>query len=355
MWIPVRIEKFIEAVTLRLQAIQEAIEQQTAADDAANEASRKQWRQVRRMLSVVIKSKNQTNADTSKQQEQKRNDPESRLIGSQEEVAKWTKRAAIAAILYGAVAFWQGCMMRQTYTEIKNQTKAAEESAYASCRSAQLSREVTLQNYALEATNQVGANASTIQAWSAIEAEKAYVVVVQNETLEPIFTSKGFGAPWVLAVQGHTAARNLSLVVNVELVTREGDLTHHLNRKTNSSLSTPYAQANSQFTKLGLAHAQDDDGTDLIPPPHASEDFRAGIDDLLLFGSVSFYDIYGVHHWSKFCSVRHTYQEGESFTSGHPKCRAYNHEDNNQLLKPKSPEVIPPPEIPEIPCTAPPK
>ncbi len=131
MWVSRRIEQFIETLIIRLGAIQESIQQHTAATNAANEASSKQWRQVRRILSVVIKSKNNSDSKRSQEHEQDRNNPEERLIRSQEEVAKWTQRAAIAGMLYGAVAFWQGCLIRDQLRQSIAATQASEKSADA--------------------------------------------------------------------------------------------------------------------------------------------------------------------------------------------------------------------------------
>jgi hypothetical protein len=44
------------------------------------------------------------------------------LVESQEKLVFWARLAFFAASLYGAVAFWQGCLMHRTYSEMQKQT-----------------------------------------------------------------------------------------------------------------------------------------------------------------------------------------------------------------------------------------
>lgn len=121
MWVPRRIEIFIETIIARLGAIQDAIQgQNTAAQNAQEAANERQARAADR-------------AQTHSEQAQ--------LITSQNRTADWTRNACIAAIFYGLVAAVQGYLTWRTYSEIRQQTAAAQCTADAAQKQATLMRQ----------------------------------------------------------------------------------------------------------------------------------------------------------------------------------------------------------------------
>ncbi len=122
MWVQAHVKQFFEAVVDRLDAIEKAVQEHTSATHEAKEASSEEWRQIPGIVSHIIDSKNKAEAERTKRAEVERKKEQNPLVDSQERIAKWTKRACIAAIGYGAVAFWQGCLTRETYREIREQT-----------------------------------------------------------------------------------------------------------------------------------------------------------------------------------------------------------------------------------------
>jgi hypothetical protein len=119
-----QIKALVEAVRSELRAIQEAVQEQTAAANQAKEASSEQWRQIPRIISTVIQAKDSARAERSQQEENERKKEQQPLIDSQERIAKWTKRACIAAIGYGAVALWQGFTLSRQLEQMRRATEA---------------------------------------------------------------------------------------------------------------------------------------------------------------------------------------------------------------------------------------
>jgi hypothetical protein len=202
MW-PIRIERFIEALIARLGAIQEAIQQHTTATNAANEASQKQWRQVRRVISTVVNSKNKVRTEYAKGQKKNGDHPEDRILRAQEDTAKWTKWAVFAAMVYGAVAWWQGCLTHGTLIQMQQQTQFAMANAHEaqnSVNTAMTQLDVTTRQMEAQTTAQVqAARASQTAAKAAQDAANVArdTLIMSEESEVTIGKSDGVIAEFI--------------------------------------------------------------------------------------------------------------------------------------------------------------
>lgn len=120
---PHQFKRLLDILRSEFGAILKAIQEHTAATNQAKEAGREEWRQIPGIVSTVIDAKDRAQAERAKYEEDRRNDEQQPLIDSQERIAKWTKRACIAAACYGIVAFWQGCLMLRTARIMEEQTR----------------------------------------------------------------------------------------------------------------------------------------------------------------------------------------------------------------------------------------
>jgi hypothetical protein len=131
--LPSQFKALERALRTELSAIQKSIQEHTAATKQANEAGREEWRRIPGIVSAVIDSKDEAHAESAEQTKSEREKEQQPLIESQDRIAKWTKRACIAAIAYGAVAFWQGCLIKKQ-TEVTQAANTLAQTALQQAR-----------------------------------------------------------------------------------------------------------------------------------------------------------------------------------------------------------------------------
>ncbi len=129
MWVTRRIELFIESIISRLGAIRETIEDQRQTNSNANIRQHEDEELLRFSFEKFLLEYKQA------QEQNSRDNQKSYSI--QKSLRNYTALAFLAASIYAAVAWWQGCTMHQTYTEIQQQTAAAECAAKAAQSEAQ--------------------------------------------------------------------------------------------------------------------------------------------------------------------------------------------------------------------------
>jgi hypothetical protein len=62
-------------------------------------------------------------------------------------------------------------------------------------------------------------------------------------------------------------------------------------------------------------------------------DFQTGVMDFIVFGKISYEDIFGVKHETRFCLVTGNDRVGVLIPYlGHHQCSRYNHEDTNSAI-----------------------
>ena len=115
--LPSQLKRLLETMRAQFGAVEKAIQEHTASTNQAEETRREEWRQIPGIVSTIVDSKDKAQAESTRQEQEERKTEQQPLIDSQVRIAKWTKRACLAAVAYGAVAFWQACLMRQSIRE----------------------------------------------------------------------------------------------------------------------------------------------------------------------------------------------------------------------------------------------
>jgi hypothetical protein len=105
MWVPRRIEQFIEGVIARLGAIEQAIKETKASADNTEESTYVRRSDISRISAVVIHPDEENEATRFDREQTHRE--QQHIIASQNRTAAWTRNACIAAIIYGLFAAGQ--------------------------------------------------------------------------------------------------------------------------------------------------------------------------------------------------------------------------------------------------------
>lgn len=306
MWVPVRIEQFIEAVISHLDAIQKAIQERTAATNQAQEASSEEWRQIPRIISSIIDTSDKSHAECTKQEESARKTEQQPLVDSQIEIAKWTKRACIAAVAYGLVAFWQGCLIRGQLDQMIQATNATVKASDA----ANDSFEATYgEKGTAERTMGQMIDQTIAQIQSAQAAEKAIKATQQQMRLDErawlVSTGSFLGniedgksIPFSVAGTntGKTPGRKATIATHVtfsgEEITKEGELSGPERPPSSVGVIAP----NSTFSGA----------SDEIPASDVPT-IKARLGDhgcTYVWGDIEYRDIFRTKHITEFCSYR---------------------------------------------------
>jgi hypothetical protein len=205
------LKKFADALRTELssalRAVHEAIGEQTNAathEQTANREEQKHAIGALRSISDGIQSGNEEAQNSSEQA----HGQQERLITAQNWLVLWAALAFFAASFYGAVAFWQGVLMRRTYKEIQKQT-------YTSCLNALAAQETFIQVQRSAIDSHTAAAAAVQQATAQIESQRAVLLVSfrapeNGQFLPGVPVVKGsidqLGVPWVLRNDGKTTA-----------------------------------------------------------------------------------------------------------------------------------------------------
>ena len=137
--LPHQFKRLMELLRGQLGAIDKAIQEQTAADHDTRKAAEIERRDIPRITASLIYPDERKQADATDRQQT--HSEQGQLISSQNRTADWTRNACIAAIFYGLIALVQGILMWRTYTQIEQQTTAAQCTAKAAQEQAILMRQ----------------------------------------------------------------------------------------------------------------------------------------------------------------------------------------------------------------------
>jgi hypothetical protein len=236
-------------------------------------------------------------------------------------------------------------------TEMRRSTRAAQRAAYAACIGAKISRNVLLEAQGAEADAHGSAIATVYQAMAATEAERAEMQLL---FAEPEISDKEFGIGINLKNAGKTAAVAVRAKFRLVFVGESEQL-----KFTYPPRQT--AVAFSGRAEPGVAYdpthgrnqivAIDSDGNVLIPGDSDKREYQAGKKDLVLFGRVTYQDIFGGYHWRNFCQPFHIQTSGIIKAASHPNCALYNGGDiGSGLVNPAPISSVRFPAIPEITC-----
>jgi hypothetical protein len=93
-----------------------------------------------------------------------------------------------------------------------------------------------------------------------------------------------------------------------------------------------------------------DHGHPIFADTKIADDYQKGLEDVVMWGELTYIDVFGVNHWTHFCTVFGNHKNGELIQREHAACSTYNKSDNNQILASKYvPQAAIQP-IPQIPC-----
>jgi hypothetical protein len=372
MLVSVRIEEILKSITESLGALKDAIKDQTTATNQAKEASCKEWSQIPGLVSAVINSENNAHTERAQSEEKKRKDEEQPLIDSQVRIAKWTKRACIAAIAYGAVAFWQGCLMHHTYREMHNQTDAAKQSAFSACLTARATQQTFLQIQKSAIDSHVATEAMVQQTEAQIQSQRAIIRIVPRsptpeEFIRQVPGLRGsidqMGIPYTLKNDGKSAGLNNIVSLSAILLepgdklvipqklrfTMHGSLPAGEQFPSKMEPGSPYSQTTQMIP------VEDVNGSAVLPPSPAYNDFFAGKAEVMVLAKFSYHDDWG-QYLTKFCNPQFIMMNNTTrppSTDAEMKCTDYNHDDSQYPNLPKVGPLSPPEKIDLVTCTPP--
>jgi hypothetical protein len=246
----------------------------------------------------------------------------------------------------------------------KQSAKAAKIAAYSACVSAQVARTALIEVQRSGDDAHESARAASAQAVAALRAEAAVMTTAFSE--QPLMDGSNDEAIRVImnvTNTGKTDARKF--VVNAasvfipanedpEFVYRP----HHF-----SANGRVLAPGNDLTGGMGITadrtrgasvSVRNDDGSDYKAKPWDVSDYQKGEKDVVIYGSITYGDIFGIQHWSHFCRSYQRFpgRGGKLINSRHSKCANYNDDDENSVIlrkeAPRQKDLVP-----AITCIAP--
>jgi hypothetical protein len=329
MWFIRRIDILAETIGSRLRAIQEAIREQgdvtRNAADVGNAANRE-------VAGVIASAIHAANSDVPEYEKEQRN----REYRLQRKLFWATVGAGIAAVVYAGIAAYQGRLMRQTYMEIRKQTKAAERSAYVSCVNAQVAQATLTQVQNGTAYSRAMAQAAAEQTVANVDLNRALVNITASVPSPDQEIGKDFTVPYSVINEGKAAAVSLSFWLTGILVMPGESLRldeRQLGKNTIGRIAgeTQIPEKPSATTKpaIPMFMVRDIAGN-FVPYPSASTQqfFGQGKGTIFIFGHTTYADFTGSHK-SQFCyplwlMMANTTRPGKS-DANELLCAKYNH------------------------------
>lgn len=242
-------------------------------------------------------------------------------------------------------------------SEMRKATKESARSAYAACENAQIARSTLLEIQSGRGDAHDVANASIYQAIAATQSESAVLTpfidpldVRVNENIAFLFRFQNFG---------RTAAKNVRFTARVVFLGRDGDpdfsfpqsQTAHMSIGRMYSGGSSYAGDRSLQPSISVLSKG---GSVVRADAQDVSDFNTGRKDAIAYGTITYSDIFGVQHWTHFCTVNQKLVDvGVVRNSGHTKCSAYNRDDTNHAIYNVNPNTPQPSILPEVNCVKP--
>jgi hypothetical protein len=143
-----------------------------------------------------------------------------------------------------------------------------------------------------------------------------------------------FDVPFNVTNLGKTSARDMKYVLRAEFIRRDSDpeLTYPPLQTAGGDMTRMGAGITPTLDKPTGVSVKSKDGTPFKIGHSDISDFLAGEKDIIVYGKISFWDTFGVHHWMHSCNAYQKLTEGPLKDSGHQKCNAYNKTDRNSIL-----------------------
>jgi hypothetical protein len=260
--------------------------------------------------------------------------------------------ALIVAGIYGG-QLW---VMKHQLTEMGRSTKAAENAAYVACVSAQISRSTLIEVQRGEGDTHGAAVAAEYQAMAATQEESAdLTLTVHPPTVE---NGKYIKIPFELINVGKTVAKKVKLQVVAVVIPRNSDPNFTYAPKETAELRATGLIAGEAIQGPDGSFqlntfVRDTEGGGLIADTKMVSDFRSGLQDVITYARVTYFDGFGVHHWMHFCHAAQIFPERIIRSSGHEKCAAYDQTDANRVISSSNPVTSTAESIPAIRCPVP--
>lgn len=329
MWFLRRIDILAEIIGSRLRAIQETIKEQEAVARSTADVGNAANREVAGVIASAIRA---ASADVPEYEKTQR-DKEYRL---QRKLLWATVGTGVAAVVYAAIAAYQGRLMRQTYMEIRKQTKAAEQSAYASCLNAQVAQATLVQVQNSTAYSRAMAQAAAEQTVANVDLNRALISITASVPSPDQEIGKDFTVPYSVINEGKAAAINLSFWV-ASILVMPGESLRLDERQLGKSTIGRIAggtqipeKANATTKPATLMLMIRDTAGNFVPYPSESTQqfFGQGKGTIFFFGHAMYADFTGGHK-SQFCyplwlMMANTTRPGKS-DANELLCGKYNH------------------------------
>ncbi|HEX4006526.1 MAG TPA: hypothetical protein VHX60_10155 [Acidobacteriaceae bacterium] len=329
------------------------IDEHSKAARHAEESAQRQNQEVAGVIASAIKAAHEDVPGYEKTQRDKEYRLQKRLFGA-------TLLAAAVAAGYAAIAARQACIMQRTYGEIRAQTAASQQSAYASCLSAQIASRSLGVIEQQQKDSHIAAYSTTFQGVAAINARRSDVDIEVEEF------GVGLGHPLELPVyiinRGETPARDVIAILRAEFIPRKGDVDISYPPKSISRTASPVLQKGESLphhttegTNPVVAVRDLRTGDNVMATPQDMRDFGNGDKDLVVFGKISWKDDFGGRERTVCYMGYHEYPL-ERFTIEHPICQNYNktrdYDDPWKITLDRN-DAIPFPVLPQIECEKP--
>jgi hypothetical protein len=198
------------------------------------------------------------------------------------------------------------------------------------------------------------ASAAVYQAMTATEAEGARFTFTRGAPF--INAGQTVSVPIELVNTGNTAARDVFMEMGAVFSPRDKDPPFsYRSQWTLSFRAKTWSSGNgngSSSVMPGGFHVtvRDMAGNALIGDSTVQERYVSGQNDIVVYGKVTFTDMYGVKHWERVCQAFAMYKPGFLQSSHHEKCTRYAEEDSNRVMEKPAPTTGIRLAIPEIPC-----
>jgi hypothetical protein len=254
-----------------------------------------------------------------------------------------TGLAFLAAAVYAGLARRQLKVMQNTYSEIQKQTRAAELAAYVSCKNAEIARDIFIQTYNGGADTRATARGSIQQALAITESVAA---AIDPEISTPVVNSQGtYQIPIKLNNGGGSDARNIFVKVRAAYLSIGEEPPFSYEKFT--TITDAVLKKGSSSPRSGWMGIPvlDEKGLPLANSEIVRSLFAANKGQVLMYGHISYLDVFGFHRWRNFCSqIRGANSSKDDVVGPHGpprKCIQYNQEESFRSIPGET--IIPPP------------
>jgi hypothetical protein len=253
-------------------------------------------------------------------------------------IATFWSQVGLAIIGISALVIYD-CQLRQ----MTKATVASQQSAYAACVSAQISRYALLELQSGETDSHNLAVGSIAQAAAVTRAEAAQVNFLRNGIL---FSPKlgEITIPVRIANLGNSQALDVRVQTEIKViqVNQEPRFTysHPPMNHEETGLLFPRDAAEFKFVAKAL-------GREVVIDDTLLKQFESGEVYLAAYGRLTYKDIFNVSHWAQFCVH---FSGPASNPEAHPKCADYNRSDLNAMITESGGSKASPSVPPEITC-----